>query len=185
MKRIFLLIMTVALLVGCTSTAPDATSMFDKYRASQATTRALSQQERYRQAAESIEQARSIAEAETATEAETFNISDEELDRIIREAYAMPTEERKRMIQATTQLAMERNGVKNNTSPQLSQWTITSQTLGETVFWTSVTNDRQAGRVKAIFTWSGQDDDLMLVYLLIGGREYVDVLSSARQKALD
>lgn len=81
------------------------------------------------------------------------------------------------MIQATTQLALKRNGYKDDTSRQIDNWTITSNTYNNTKRWNAATHSNSLGRIKAIFEWSGEDnDDLILKYLFCDKKVIVDDL---------
>lgn len=80
-----------------------------------------------------------------------------------------------RMIQATTQVALKRNGYKDDTSAQLDNWTINSSSYNDTKRWNAVTYSNSLGRIKAIFEWSGEDDDdLILKYLFCDGKVVID-----------
>lgn len=86
-----------------------------------------------------------------------------------------PSKSQLQMIQATTQIALEKNGFKNDTSLSLENWEINSMKYDDTIRWTSVTQSSSNGRIKAIFDWSGEDkDDLILKYLLVNGDEVVN-----------
>lgn len=120
------------------------------------------------------------AKATTTTTAARKNLTPQERAELM----ARITEDNKRLLQATTQIALERNGIADNTSSQLANWTFAVQTLNTTNFWITTTQDAKHGRVKSIFTWSGfESDDMKLVYLLVGGTEVVDSLKTAQDKA--
>lgn len=88
-----------------------------------------------------------------------------------------PSKSQLEMIQATTQLALKKNGFKNDTSHSLENWEINSMKYDDTIRCTSVTQSSSNGRIKAIFDWSGEDkDDLILKYLLVNGNEVVNDL---------
>lgn len=88
-----------------------------------------------------------------------------------------PSKSQLEMIQATTQIALEKNGFKNDTSHSLENWNINSMEYNDTIRWNSVTQSSNNGRIKAIFDWSGEDkDDLILKYLLVNGNEVVNDL---------
>lgn len=83
------------------------------------------------------------------------------------------------MIQSATQLALERNGLKNDTSDSLEDWNINSNEYNDTLRWNSVTHSNNNGRIKAIFEWNGKDDnDITLKYLLVKGNEIINDLKN-------
>ncbi|MGY3778525.1 hypothetical protein [Isobaculum melis] len=89
------------------------------------------------------------------------------------------SESEARMIQATAQIAIKRNGYEDDTSSQLKDWTINKMKYEDTYRWTAVTQSSNNGRVKVIFDWTGKDEnDLIIKYLLIGGNE---ILNNLRQ----
>ena len=81
------------------------------------------------------------------------------------------------LIQASTQLALERNGYKNDTSPQIDKWNISSNIYNDTKRWNAVTHSDSLGRIKAVFEWSGEDnDDMILKYLFCDRKVVIDRL---------
>lgn len=92
------------------------------------------------------------------------------------------SQDQKRMLQATTQIALERNGFENDTSSQLKNWTFAKNNKNKQILWNSITTSNKNGKIKTIFQWTGKDtgkekDDLILVYLLVGGNEIVNDLN--------
>lgn len=85
--------------------------------------------------------------------------------------------DQKRMVQATTQRVLKNYNISESTSPSLEDWNINSQAYNDTKRWTATTNGTYNKRIKCIFEWSGDDrDDLILVYLLYDGKEFVNDL---------
>lgn len=90
-----------------------------------------------------------------------------------------PTSYQLSMVQATSQIAIERNGYKDDTSSSIDDWTINRMSWDNTYRWTVVTKSNTLNRVKLIWEWTGKDkDDLILVYLLIDGNEIVNDLDN-------
>lgn len=81
------------------------------------------------------------------------------------------------MIQATAQIVLNDYGYKINTSSLLEDWNITKMQYNNSYRWTVITySDTQ--KIKWIFEWSGEDeDDLVLLYLLVNGKEVVNNLN--------
>lgn len=85
--------------------------------------------------------------------------------------------DQKRMVQVTTQRVLKNYNISESTSPSLEDWNINSQAYNDTKRWTATTNGIYNKRIKCIFEWSGDDrDDLILVYLLYDGKEFVNDL---------
>lgn len=111
----------------------------------------------------------SSSSAETQSQTETF-------DKTI-------SKDQQGMLQATTQIALERNGFKDDTSSELKNWTFAKNERDGKLLWNSITTSKSSGRIKAIFQWTGFDsdkeqDDLILVYLLVNGNEITNNLES-------
>lgn len=60
-----------------------------------------------------------------------------------------PSKSQLQMIQATTQIALEKNGFKNDTSHSLENWNINAVEYNDTIRWNSVTQSSNNGRIKA------------------------------------
>lgn len=84
----------------------------------------------------------------------------------------------KEMIQATSQISLKDHGYKMETSPFLEDWNINKMTWNDTFRWTvSTYSVNDSKRLKWIFEWTGNDkDDVILIYLLIDGKEIVNDL---------
>lgn len=76
-----------------------------------------------------------------------------------------------------TQLAIEDHGFDDDTSTHQDDWEFSIGNQGGEDIWNVVTQKTDLVRIKAMYEWSGdENDDLILIYLLINGDEIVNKL---------
>jgi len=81
-----------------------------------------------------------------------------------------------RMIQATTQIVLAKYGYEDDTSALLKDWTVNVSDYPKSKMFVGFTMAK-GRRIKAIYAWSGKDeDDLMLAYLAVGNKDVVNDL---------
>ena len=83
----------------------------------------------------------------------------------------------KEIVQGAAILALKRYNYDLYTSSSLDDWKINNIPYEDSYRWTAVTYSNNT-KIKWIYEWSGNDDDLILKYLLVGEKEVVNDLNS-------
>ncbi|OTP23820.1 hypothetical protein A5800_001677 [Enterococcus sp. 5B7_DIV0075] len=86
------------------------------------------------------------------------------------------SKEQKDSLIAWTQMDCEDRSVKLKYSGK-DKWNIAVNPIDDTYAWIVTTDDRNQGRIKAIYHWDGErDSGAELVYLLVSGTELVNTM---------